>query len=141
MRNSQPPPRYGAEGPPGGAEAWNRQRSPQPQQQGGAALGQMVRAMVDKTGVRHGMGMQQQPRPTAPDWSQGQRMQWGQQPAPGPSAPPANGMAMMPGPSAPPAQPPQQPPAQGAAGLGQAARGMYDRARVNALRGRGQVQQ
>jgi hypothetical protein len=119
--NSKSPPRYGAEGPPGGAEAWGRQRN---QPQGMSAIGQFARMATNRAGLTQPQS--QQPRPTTPDWSQSSPVQWGQRPAPGPSAPPANGMAMMPGPSAPPPRPPAQPPAQGAgmSGLGALARAM-----------------
>lgn len=172
MRNSNsPPPRYGAEGPPGGAEAWNRERFQQAQPKGGSGMfAPLLRRAAEGIGQHFGQQMQ---RPTAPDWSKAPRMQWGQQPqqplqmspgAPPPGASPTQnapmpggpqGMApaqsqaqssMMPGgPQMPPqgaqqGQPQMQQPQQGMAGLGQAARGLYDRARVNALRGRTQEQ-
>lgn len=142
MRNSNSPPswqpREGGGPPPGGPEEFARYREMKAMPAKQRNFMQMAQNVV-------GRAMPQQPqRQTAPDWSQGQRMQWG---APT-QAPPQ--MPQQPG-AAPPQAPPQMPaqaapqgnrfqPA-GAAGIGRAARGMYDRARVNALRGGGQVQQ
>lgn len=77
--NSQQPPRYGAEGPPGGVEEWNRQRFGQEQ---GKKIPKMFRQLGEA--IRNGpIGQRaaeaRAQRPTQPDWSTGQgRVQWGQ---------------------------------------------------------------
>jgi hypothetical protein len=112
MRNSnQQPPKYGAEGPPGGAEAWNRQRFGGGQQQSGmarmlstlaSANPQMRAAMEAKRAQQQSMS---QPRP----WDQVQRAVW-----PGQGQPqPPQGMAPSPQGQPPQAQMPGAPPMSG----------------------------
>lgn len=154
MRNSNvTPPKYGAEGPPGGVEAWNRQRfAPPQQQQGMAGLGQMVRGMVERQrGPQAGP-----PQGGMQPWGQVARAQWPGQDqgqhmnpmGPGPNHPQGMGGGQMPG-GAPPQMPsqsqatqaagqPQLPQQTGMAGLGQLGRKAFDQmAQARALRGGG----
>lgn len=165
MQNRSSPPRYGAEGPPGGAEAWNQQRFQQAQ--GGkknlfSNVGSMIAGMNPQALQQLQERRQQmsQPRP----WDQVPRAQWpGQGQPPGPPPAPPSGASMMPNTNAPPppmpsAEPPQQsmrpqwmqqmgerarqmPEQQtGMAGLGAAAGKINQMRKANALRG-GRVQE
>ena len=159
MQNSQQPPKYGAEGPPGGVEAWNAQRNAQ-QAQSQGKRGNLVQRMGGAIAGMNPQMTQQRAAMSQPQpWGNVGRMQWGQpQGGPPQGMPPqAQGMPQggppqMPGgaqPSMPTqaAQPPQQAQRQQPdprmamlasspmSGLGMAA------ARVNALRNRGKVQQ
>jgi hypothetical protein len=150
MRNSnQPPPKYGAEGPPGGVEAWNRQRfQPQPQQpqQGMAGLGQMVRGMVERQrGPQQGPpqgGMQPWGQVARAQWpGQGQGMPQGGPPQGTPPQMPGGGQPQMPLQSqAQQMQPRQggpQMPQTGMAGLGAGAAKLGQMMQARALRGGG----
>lgn len=166
MRNSQQqPPKYGAEGPPGGVEAWNQQRFAQTQGKdmpkmfqrlGGAIAGMNPEWAQNRAAA---MQARSQPQP----WSQVPRMQW---PGQGGAAPSPQGQppqAQMPG--TPPQMPqssvgwagmqlpqqsqasqaagqPQLPQQTGMAGLGQAAGRGMQMLRANALRrGGGRMQE
>lgn len=132
MRNSQQPPKYGAEGPPGGVNAWASQRmgQNQSQPQGMSGFGQMVRGMVDRSRVQQGgqPPMPGGPPPGGPPGGPPQDMQ-----------PPQGMQQGMP-------QRPQMPQQQtGMAGLGQMMRAGANRispmmAQAAALRNKGQQQ-
>lgn len=80
--NSQQPPRYGAEGPPGGPEAWNRQRFGQEQPQGkkgfSGAIQQMLQQRFGQGGPSQGGQPQTMPGQGPVNWSGQGRAQWGQ---------------------------------------------------------------
>ena len=164
MQNTNSPPKYGAEGPPGGAEEWNRQRYARTQPK--------VQKMFQQIGeaIRNGpMGQRMQERQqsmTQPKpWDQVGRVQWGQQgapqggpppmPPPGAGAGPQPGMGIMPMPAqgAPPpdqgsamqqmAQRARQMPEQqtGMAGLGAGMAKLAQMRKAQALRGGGQIQE
>jgi hypothetical protein len=133
MRNSNsPPPKYGAEGPPGGPEAWAQQRA---QAQGGKPSG-MQRMLGAVAGMNPQMlqqiqaqRAQQQAMSQPQPWSQVGRTQWGSQGAPQ-------------GGQVPQGAPPPQMPQQGMAGLGQAAGRGMQMLRAGALRrGAGRMQE
>lgn len=165
MQNRSSPPKYGAEGPPGGPDAWARQRAQGNQSNMQRMLGavasmnpQMRAAMEAKRAQQQSMS---QPRP----WDQVQRAVWpgqgqGQPQPPGPPPAPPSGASMMPNTNAPPppmpsAEPPQQsmrpqwmqqmgerarqmPEQQtGMAGLGAAAGKINQMRKAQALRGGG----
>lgn len=144
MRNSNStPPRYGAEGPPGGPEAWARQRA-----QGGGKSSIFMRAAQGLANLPQFQQNRAQ-RPTQPDWSQGGAVQWpGQGGGPPQGMPPqAQGApptqpqgtpSMQSQPTQAQARPPQQ---YGMAGLGQAAGKGVQMMQAAALRRRGGMQQ
>jgi hypothetical protein len=106
---------------PGGIEAWRERmaqmpRQPRPEFSGPAGIGAAAGMIADRFRNR----------------GQSPQMPGGGQPMPeqAPAQPP-----QPQAPAAAPAAPPQQ--QTGMAGLGQAARGLYNKARVNALRGGG----
>jgi hypothetical protein len=107
---------------PGGIEAWRQRmaqmpRQPRPEFSGPAGIGAAAGMIANRIKNR----------------GQAPQMPGGAQPMP-PMQEQAPAQPPMPQAPAASAAPPQQ---TGMAGLGQAARGLYDKARVNALRGGG----
>jgi len=158
MQNSNSPPKYGAEGPPGGVDAWNAQRNAaaaQSQGKRGNLIQRMGGAIANMPQVAQARQAQQQAMSQPRPWGDVGRMQWGQQQGGAPQMPPqAQGapppmQGQMPGgatPSMPtqgqaasmPQQQPQRPVQQtGMAGLGQAAGKMTQMMQAAALRRRG----